>query len=60
LFLYEEMKKQGVEVDLVEWEGFPHFFWIVPMLKASAEFMGAWNEKLKGLIERAGMSNSKS
>ncbi|ERF76626.1 hypothetical protein EPUS_04446 [Endocarpon pusillum Z07020] len=53
VFLYEEMKKQGVDADLVEWEGYPHFFWTVPMLKASAKFMEVWNEKLKGLIGRA-------
>jgi acetyl esterase/lipase len=50
VFLYEEMKKQGVRADLVEWEGFPHFFWIIPMLKETAKFMDVWNEKLRGLI----------
>jgi hypothetical protein len=44
------MKKQGVKADLVEWEGFPHFFWIIPMLKETAKFMDVWNEKLRGLI----------
>lgn len=53
VFLYEEMKKQGVDADLIEWEGYPHFFWTVPMLKESAKFMEVWNEKLKGLIRRA-------
>lgn len=53
IFLYEEMTKQGVDADLIEWEGYPHFFWIIPMLQKSAEFMRVWNEKLRGLIERA-------
>lgn len=53
VFLYEEMKKQGVEADLIEWKGYPHFFWTVPMLKESAKFMEVWNEKLRGLIGRA-------
>jgi len=52
LFLYGEMKKQGVEAELVEWVGYPHFFWIVPVLGASKMFMEVWNEKLRGLIGR--------
>ena len=51
VWLYEEMKKQGVEAELAEWKGMPHFFWIIPMLKKSSEFLDAWNEKLRGLIE---------
>ena len=51
VWLYEEMKKGGVKADLVEWEGWPHFFWIVPGLKGSEKFMEVWNEKLRGMIE---------
>lgn len=50
IFFYEECKKQGVEVDLVEWSGFPHFFWIVPGLEKSREYINTWNEKLRGMI----------
>jgi acetyl esterase/lipase len=53
LFLHEEMKKQGVDADLVEWTGYPHFFWTIPMLQESVKFMAVWNEKLRGLIARA-------
>lgn len=53
IFFYEELKKQGVEADLVEWVGWPHFFWIIPMLQKSGEFMEVWNEKLKGMIQTA-------
>lgn len=53
MFFYEELKKNGVQAEPVEWEGWPHFFWIIPMLKKSGEFMDVWNEKLRGLIEKA-------
>lgn len=54
VWLYEAMQKEGVAgADLVEWTGWPHFFWIIPGLKGSAEFMRVWNEKLKGMIGAA-------
>lgn len=53
VWMYEEMRKAGVEAELVEWKGLPHFFWIIPMLKKSQDFIGVWNEKLRGLIERS-------
>ena len=53
MFLFEECKKQGVEADLVEWVGLPHFFWAVPMLQKSQEFMRVWNEKLRAMIAAA-------
>jgi hypothetical protein len=43
-----------VDAELVEWKGMPHFFWIIPILSKSKEFMEVWNAKLKGLIEGAG------
>jgi acetyl esterase/lipase len=53
VFFYEECQKQGVEVDLVEREGLPHFFWIVPGMEKSREYQDIWNEKLRGLIAQA-------
>lgn len=50
LFFYEECKKQGVDAELSEWVGWPHFFWILPMLPKSAEFMEVWCEKLSKMI----------
>lgn len=50
VFFYEEAKKQGVDVDLAEWVGWPHFFWVLPMLPKSAEFMEVWNTKLRDMI----------
>ena len=46
VFFYEECKKQGVDAELVEWVGWPHFFWILPMLPKSADFMEVWCKKL--------------
>lgn len=50
LFFYEECKKQGVKAELVEWVGMPHFFWTLPMLQKSQDFMRVWNEKLRAMI----------
>ncbi|OAL57102.1 alpha/beta-hydrolase [Pyrenochaeta sp. DS3sAY3a] len=50
VFFYEECKKQGVKADYVEWSGFPHFFWIVPTLEKSREYMTTWNDKLRAMI----------
>lgn len=50
VFFYEECKKQGVDAELVEYVGWPHFFWILPMLAKSAEFMEVWCEKLRKMI----------
>jgi hypothetical protein len=33
--------------------GWPHFFWIIPTLKKSEEFMEVWNEKLKRMVQIA-------
>ncbi|KAK5312382.1 hypothetical protein LTR70_008224 [Exophiala xenobiotica] len=49
LFFSEECKKQGVAADYVEWVGMPHFFWSLPMLKKSQEFMSTWSKKLKDM-----------
>lgn len=53
VFFAEKCRESGVDVDLVEWVGLPHFFHAIPMPK-SAEFMQMWNEKLKGMIVKAG------
>jgi len=51
VFFYEECKKQGVETDFAEWSGFPHYFWIVPGIEKSSEYMDTWNEKLRSMIK---------
>lgn len=51
-FFAEKCREGGVDLDLVEWTGFPHFFHVIPTPK-SAEFMKAWSDKLNGMIARA-------
>ncbi|KAH7078177.1 Alpha/Beta hydrolase protein [Paraphoma chrysanthemicola] len=51
-FFYEECKKKGVEADFVEWYGLPHFFWIMPGMEKSGEYMRKLNEKLRGMINQ--------
>src|SRR5690348_1706051 len=51
VFFYEECKRQGVEADLVEWSGFPHFFWSLPGMQKSREYMEIWNQRLLGMIK---------
>jgi versiconal hemiacetal acetate esterase len=53
VFFYEECKKQGVKADLVEWSGLPHFFWSMPGMQKSREYMEIWNEKLQGMIKHS-------
>lgn len=53
LFFYEECKKQGVLVDYKEWVGWPHFFWIIPVIPSSTAFMNEWNSQLAHMIEHA-------
>ena len=50
VFFYEECIKRGVDADLVEWVGWPHFFWALPMLPKSAQFMNVWCEKVRAMI----------
>lgn len=57
MFFYEECKEQGVAADLEEWVGMPHFFWVIPTLAKSQEFMRVWNEKLKAMIANASGSD---
>ncbi|KAJ9616547.1 hypothetical protein H2200_000266 [Cladophialophora chaetospira] len=52
-FFYEELKKKGVKAELVEWVGWPHYFWILPMFAKSNEFMDVWNAQLRRMIDAA-------
>ena len=52
-FFYEELKKKGVKAELVEWVGWPHYFWIIPQLAKSKEFMDVWNAQLRRMIDAA-------
>jgi acetyl esterase/lipase len=50
LFFYEECKKQGVDAEFKVWKGLPHFFWGIPQLKKSQEFMEVWCQKLDEML----------
>ncbi|KAK6381504.1 hypothetical protein LTS17_004562 [Exophiala oligosperma] len=53
LFFYEELKKNGVDVELGHYVGWPHYFWIDPSLPKSKEFMEKWNSKLREMVAAA-------
>lgn len=39
MMLNAEMKELGCKVDLKLYKGYPHFFFIMPLLKASQEYL---------------------
>lgn len=49
VYFYEECKKQGVNAELGEWLGWPHF-WILPMLPKSVQFMEVWCVTLRKMF----------
>jgi versiconal hemiacetal acetate esterase len=50
LMLRDEIAVQGANVELKVYEGYPHFFFIVPTLKASAEFLDILVRKIQKLV----------
>jgi hypothetical protein len=44
---YDKLQKEGVDVSAEVCVGYPHFFWMLPMLQKSQEFMGVWAEHVK-------------
>lgn len=52
MFFADKCQEGGVDVDVVEWVGMPHFFHLIPSPK-STEFMKTWNDKLQGMIAKA-------
>jgi len=50
LMLRDEMAAQGADVELKVYEGYPHFFFIVPILKASAEYLDILVRKIQQLV----------
>jgi versiconal hemiacetal acetate esterase len=45
----DEMASRGCRVGLREYSGYPHFFFIVPMLKASGEYLDDIVAKIREL-----------
>ena len=50
LMLRDEMEAQGAQVELKVYEGYPHCFFIVPTLKASAEYLDVLVQKIRELV----------
>ena len=44
------MTAQGCEVKLREYKGYPHFFFIVPMLRASQEYLDDIVAKIREMV----------
>ena len=44
------MEAQGAHVELKVYEEYPHFFFIVPTLKASAEYLDILVQKIQELV----------
>jgi versiconal hemiacetal acetate esterase len=50
LMLRDEMATQGANVELKVYEGYPHFFFTVPTLKAGAEYLDNLVQKIQELV----------
>ena len=50
LMFYDKLQKEGVDVKLEVCKGYPHFFWMLPMLGKSQEFMGIWAERVREMV----------
>ncbi|OCL07406.1 alpha/beta-hydrolase [Glonium stellatum] len=48
--LHDRLEKLGNDSALAVWEGYPHFFWVLPMLGKSGEFMAGWAEEVRRLV----------
>jgi versiconal hemiacetal acetate esterase len=46
----DKLKKEGVEVSHYACRGYPHFFWILPMLQKSQELMEKWAAKIREMV----------
>lgn len=49
--LHDKLKELGNDVSLAVWDGYPHFFWMLPMLQKSKEFMARWVEEVRRLVK---------
>jgi versiconal hemiacetal acetate esterase len=50
LMLRDEMAARGCRVELREYKGYPHFFFIVPILKASQVYLDDVVAKIRELV----------
>jgi hypothetical protein len=46
----DKLKKEGVNVSLEVCWGYPHFFWMVPMLQKSQELVTKWADQVRQMV----------
>ena len=50
LMFHDKLEKQGVQVSLEVCKGYPHFFWMLPMLRKSQELMTKWAAQVQEMV----------
>jgi hypothetical protein len=48
--LADKLQKLGVNSSFEVVKGFPHFFWMLPMMAKSQEFMSKWAEEIRQMV----------
>jgi versiconal hemiacetal acetate esterase len=47
---HDKLMKQGVQVSLEVCKGYPHFFWMLPMMSKSQELMTKWASHIREMV----------
>lgn len=50
LMFFDKLKKEGVDVTMEEAKGYPHFFWMLPMMQKSQEFLNTWAGVVRDMV----------
>jgi acetyl esterase/lipase len=50
LMFHHRLQQEGVDVQLEICKGYPHFFWMLPMLEKSQEFMKMWTDRVREMV----------
>ncbi|KAF2403807.1 hypothetical protein EJ06DRAFT_527408 [Trichodelitschia bisporula] len=50
LMFADKLQKEGVDSQLTVYEGYPHFFWMLPMLAKTQEMMDTWAQQLRRML----------
>jgi acetyl esterase/lipase len=50
MMFHDKLKASGVDVRIEFAHGYPHFFWMLPMLQRSQELMDSWTTRLREMI----------
>jgi acetyl esterase/lipase len=51
LMFHDKLQKEGVDVSAEVYKGYPHFFWMLPMLKKSGEFLDEWAKQVRDMVK---------